>query len=132
LIGRPEDLLRELLKLCPEFYKTWQDEAYLWTDEDDGTFTHCGVFAAFSHHIADILKTTEQPQLESVFRYVEICMNDNDDVGRAAATCFLENVMNRTPELIDPGQFVPLLGPKSKDYCRAWDQFCGVRTAGLW
>ncbi|HEX8597999.1 MAG TPA: hypothetical protein VF952_05720 [Chloroflexia bacterium] len=132
MIGRPEDLFKDLLKLCPEFSKSWQDEAYLWTD-DDGTFTHCGVFMAFSHHIADILKRSEPHQLESVFRFVESCMNDNDeDVSTAAATCFLENLMNRTPELIDPKHFVPLLGPESKDYCRAWDEFCGVRTAGLW
>lgn len=59
-------------------------------------------------------------------------MHGDEDVQTAAATCFLENLMNRTPELIDPQRFVPLLGHESKEYCRAWDEFCGVRTEGLW
>jgi hypothetical protein len=127
----PQDLLDNLLALCPEFSKTWEDESYLWT-RDDGTFTECGVFAAFSHYIADILTNIEAPRLAEVFEYVERCMHGNEQVSTAAATCFLENLMNRTPEEIDPQRFVPLLGPDSKDYCQAWDEFRGLQTAGLW
>ncbi len=133
---RPEDMMSDLLKLCPEFSRTWEDESYLWTDADNGTFTVCGVLMAFSHHIADILRSSESPplypSLEPVFQYAERCMNANEDVRTAAATCFLENLMNRTPDQINPERFVPLLGPESRDYCRVWDEFCGVRTAGLW
>ena len=28
--------------------------------------------------------------------------------------------------------FVPYLGQESREYCKAWDQFTGVRTEGLW
>ena len=118
------------VELCPQFSTTWKDEAYLWTH--DGRFTHCGVFASFSHYITEVLTSPEPYALEAVFEYVEGCMHDSGDVGTAAATCFLENLLNRTPDTIDPKRFVPLLGAESREYCRAWDEFCGVRTEGLW
>ena len=52
--------------------------------------------------------------------------------GQPQLTCFLENLMNRTPSKIDPKTFVPLLGQRSREYCKAWDEFCGTRTDGLW
>jgi hypothetical protein len=132
VISTANRILSDLLGLCPEFSRTWAEEAYLWTDEATGNFTPCGVFATVSHHIADILISSLPAHLEAVFDYVERCMYDSEEVSTAAATCFLENLMNRTPEKIDPGRFVPLLGPESRTYCRAWDEFCGVRTEGLW
>jgi hypothetical protein len=29
-------------------------------------------------------------------------------------------------------RFIPYLGEKSKEYCRAWDEFTGVKSPGLW
>lgn len=104
----------------------------MWTDEETGTLSFCGVFAAFSHYVASILMSNEPCSIEAVFEYVERCMKYNEDISTAAATCFLENIMNRTPEQIYPSRFVPLLGTESRYYCRAWDEFCGVRTEGLW
>jgi hypothetical protein len=125
-------ILSDLLELCPEFSRTWADEADVWIDDASGTFTECGVFAAFSRYIVDILTSSLPTRLEAVFEYVERCMHDSEEVSTAAATCFLENLMNQTPELIDAGRFVPLLGPESREFCRAWDEFCGTRTEGLW
>ncbi|MDQ3930780.1 MAG: hypothetical protein M3328_16745 [Chloroflexota bacterium] len=124
----------DLLELCPDFSRTWEAEAYLYTDEENRIFSFCSVFSAFSHYVATLLTSEddEPPGLVPVFQYVERCMHDRGDVGTAAATCFLENLMNRTPSEIVPNRFVPLLGPESRYYCRAWDEFCGVRTEGLW
>ena len=44
----------ELLALCPTFGPWWNDERDLWVD-DDGEFATHGVFAAFSHFVADRL-----------------------------------------------------------------------------
>lgn len=129
--NRPGDVLSDLLEFCPHFLTTWESEAYLWTD-DDGIFTFCGVFAAFSHYIAIVLRSSELPDLEAVFQYVEHCIHNNEDLGTAAATCFLENLMNRIPEEIAPEPLMSLLGTDSREHCRAWDQFCGVQTERLW
>jgi hypothetical protein len=34
-------------------------------------------------------------------------------------------------EKLDSELFVDMLGPKSKEHCRAWDKFTGVKTKGL-
>jgi hypothetical protein len=121
----------ELLALCPEFQPWWEDERDLWT-QDDGTFTTHGVFAVFSHFIADRLAQGPAPELGPVFEYVESRLDDErSEVCDAATTCFLENLMNRVPETIAPSALVPLLGPKSRAFCRGWDEWCGVRTEGL-
>jgi hypothetical protein len=129
----PDEVFRDMLELCPQFELTWADEQYLWIN-DEGKFTFCGVFSAFSHYVATVLMSNEpsRQELAAVFQYIEKRMHDNEDIRTAAATCFLENLMNRTPERIDPKRFVPLLGEESRDYCRAWDEFCDVRTEGLW
>src|SRR4051812_34346248 len=113
----PNYILHNLLELCPLFITTWEDEAELWAD-DQGEFTSCGVFVAFSHYIGNILASNASESLAAVFQFVERCMRESEDVSTAAATCFLENLMNRTPELIDPRRFVPLLGVESRAYCR--------------
>ena len=131
-MNRPEQLMQELLALFPDFSQTWASESYSWTDEK-GRFTSCGVFAPFSHYVADDLRGSRRLDLEKVFKFAEQLMSDQDEeVSTAVATCFLENLMNRTPNELDPHAFVPLLGPGSRDYCRAWDEFCGTKTEGLW
>ena len=87
----------------------------------------------FSDYIAQRLADPEDGGFGAVFSYVEDQLTDKDtEVGNAVATCFLENLLNRTPDVIPPGRLVPLLGPRSREFCRAWDEFCGVRTDGPW
>ncbi len=127
-----EIIKADLISLCPDFAPAWDDEAYLWT-ADDGSISPLGVFAAFSHYIAARLSIRANPELQTVFDYVESKLTgDDSEVDNAACTCFLENLMNRVPESIPPQHLVPLLGPKSREFCRAWDRFCGVKTEGLW
>jgi hypothetical protein len=121
----------ELLALRPDFRPWWDDERDLWSHNEGECTTH-GVFSAFSHFVADRLSRGPAPELSPVFEYVESKLDDEDsEVSNAATTCFLENLMNRVPELIAPSSLVPLLGPKSREFCRAWDEWCGVRTEGL-
>lgn len=59
--------------------------------------------------------------------------NDESDFDNAICTCFLENLLNHASAGdVDYDRFIPLLGPKSREYCKAWDQFTGVRSPGLW
>lgn len=57
----------------------------------------------------------------------------NQDVQDAAATCFLENILNYdSAGRLKASSFVHLLGTESKAYCKARDEFTGVKTPGLW
>jgi hypothetical protein len=124
-------LLADLMVLRPDFTEMWADEAYLWED-NKGNFSPCGIFAVFSHYMAEVLNASKHQSVGDVFEFVEDCMHQSNDMATGVATCFLENLMNRTPGKIDPDSFIPLLGPRSREYCRAWDDFCGVKTKGLW
>lgn len=68
-----------------------------------------------------------------VFDVAERLMVEGDnEVKDAVATCFLENLLNvASAGRIDASKFVDLLGPESRAYCRAWDEFTGVHTEGL-
>jgi hypothetical protein len=126
-----EKIAAEMLALCPDFQPWWDDERTLWADDDGPLGVHA-VFAAFSHFIADQLPRRPTAELSPVFEYVESKLGAKDSVvASAAATCFLENLMNRVPGTLAPGLFVPLLGPRSRKFCRRWDEFRGMRTEGL-
>lgn len=121
----------ELLALRPDFRKWWDDERELWSN-DDGEFTTHGVFAVFSHFVADRLSRGPAPELADVFAYVESKLDDKDsEVSNAASTCFLENLIFRVPKIIAPAALIPLLGPKSRRFCRKIDEWSGVQTEGL-
>jgi hypothetical protein len=122
----------ELLALRPEFQSWLDDERSVWAD-DDGRFTIYGLFEVLSHLVADRLSRGPAPELAPVFDYVESKLDGLDsEVDNAATTGFLENLMNRVPDSIAPASLVPLLGARSRTFCRAWDEWCGVRTEGLW
>jgi hypothetical protein len=125
-----ETIKAELLSLCPAFAGVWAHERDLWTS-DDGSFTVHGVFAVFSDYIAERLAHAPDPEMQKVFEYVESKLTgDNSEVDNAACTCFLENLMNRVPDKIPAGHLVPFLGPKSRGYCLAWDDWCGIKPKG--
>lgn len=99
-----------------------------------GDTSVCGVMNEFSYYVKELLMTKQQniPLIKDVCNYIEYLLRHGDeDVQNAAATCFLENLMNITPEQIDPKHYIPYLGPLSKEYCRAWDEFTGIKTKGL-
>ena len=122
----------EVISLCPEFAPFWDDKCDLYVD-DDGSFSIHAVFTLFSRYIADRLMRSADPELHQVFEYVESKLTDDDsEVHNAACTCFLENLMNRVPDKIPAGHLIPFLGPKSRRFCRAWDEWCGMKTEGLW
>lgn len=126
-----ETIKAELLALCPDFALAWNDECDLFTS-DNGVFTVHAVFIVFSHYVADRLSRGRDPALKEVFDYVESKLTEDDsEVDNAATTCFLENLMNRVPTKIEAQYLIPLLGPKSRQFCRAWDEWCGVKTEGL-
>jgi len=121
----------ELCSLCPDFETRWDSERECWVS-DDGSFTVHGVFSAFSQFIADCIARGPSTRLQPVFDWVESKLTgDGSEVENAACTCFLENLMNRVPEQIRADCFVPLLGPKSRQFCRLYDEWCGIKTDGL-
>lgn len=99
-----------------------------------GDTSFAGGISKFSDYVIDLLihKKQNLSLIEEIFNYIEfLLVNGDEDVQNTVATCFLENILNITPEQIDPKLFVGYLGFKSRKYCQAWDEFKGVKTEGL-
>ncbi|HEV7301789.1 MAG TPA: hypothetical protein VGN72_20800 [Tepidisphaeraceae bacterium] len=56
----------------------------------------------------------------------------NEEVKNAVATGLIEAVLDEiSAGRLDASVIVNHLGPRTKAYCRAWDQFTGFKTEGL-
>lgn len=118
-------------KMFPSFFtsKVWEQHLEFWADENPG---FGNIISTFSDYCIELFLSKREDELKSVFLFVEEMLKNGDvSVRDAFATCFLENILNLVPSKISPIDFIPLLGPSSIDYCRAWDEFTGVKTPGL-
>lgn len=139
-----EVCIESLIKEFPEFLPIWDSykSEYKILDEEVcgitpfwGDTSFFGGMAKFSDYVSDLLKENEvnSMQISRIFSFMEyLLVNGDQDVKNGVTTCFLENILNQTPEQIDPNKFVQHLGIESKKYCQAWDEFSGIRTEGLW
>jgi len=121
-----------ILEKFPEFQPYWETYKQWWGSQESGFYND---ISEFSHYVIDLLiqKNSHPEKIKEIFNFVEyLIIRGDEDIKNAIHTCFLENILNQTPEKIDPNQFVPYLGHKSREYCKAWDQFTGVKTEGLW
>lgn len=119
----------------PEFKnsKTWKEDLEFWGGDKPGP---CDQMSTFGEFVTEEVLNAEKPSVNSqkVFDFIEMLMQNGDqDVIDIAATCFLENLINYTSwGNLEAAKFVHLLGKKSKEFCKGWDEFTGVKTPGLW
>jgi len=119
-----------ILTSYPEFQNgLWKEYLEDWGDDTPGFWNN---ISTFSHFAIELLKK-DSSLVPGIFQLAEeLLESGNDNVQNAICTCFLENIINATPEEVAPKKFVPFLGKKSKEYCKWWDEFTGVKTDGLW
>lgn len=87
----------------------------------------------FSEYAIGVIKANNTAEIENILDCAEFLLCNGDQlVQNAVATVFLEDLMNKDPDEIKFGSICKYLGKNSIDYCRAWDEFCGMRTEGLW
>lgn len=133
-----------LLNKFPDFYNSnsLKDEIALNCEEEVDIYTI--FFGLTSYVINELINkhaSVTQEELD-IYKYVEQirvrysdASDDTDEfhLDNAACTCFLENLINTASfGTIEYSRFIPFLGEKSKEYCRAWDEFTGVKSPGLW
>lgn len=87
----------------------------------------------FAEYTVDALRKEDDTELKKIFELVEFLLdNGNEAVKDAMATGYLECLMHKDPDKIKFRGFVKFMGSHSIEYCRAWDEFTGCRTDGLW
>lgn len=122
-----------ILQTFPEFKKIWEKEIIeSWGGESNDSV----IMIEFSRYIKNMIAKNDiadQSCIKLAFELAEKLMNEGASaVQDAVATCFLENLINAVAwGDIPPTSFIHLLGEESKKYCKAWDEFTGVKTEGL-
>lgn len=129
-----EQYMNLILKKFPNFHGAWQEYMDDWLEPGETSLNH--MMTALSHYAEDLMiKGGAEQELKNMFVLIEKLLQDGnpDYVHVAAATFFLENLINVASwGTISPFSFVHLLGEESKAYCKAWDEFSGDKTEGLW
>jgi hypothetical protein len=79
------------------------------------------------------IKRISADEMRLIFNLAETFMIEGDErLQTAIATGFLEALLAESSAgRLDFRRIAPFLGKKSREYARAWDQFCGVETDGL-
>ena len=120
----------ELIKeKFPRFHSYW--ETYI---RDHGSDLGITIqMLPFCKYTVDAIKSNNEAEIEKIFNFVEFLLcNGDDDVQTAITTSYLEALMSKDPEEIQFIHFAKYLGKNCREYCKAWDEFTGVRTKGLW
>lgn len=88
--------------------------------------------SAFATYVVGLIKEGHTQRLPFVFDMTEELLSYGDTtVQEAVTTCFLEYLLHAVSAEVPAERFISLLGPKSRAYSLAWDEFTGVQTVGL-
>ena len=136
----PNEATKTVIDKFPGLQKSiYWEGCYLYVDYNgEKDLECCGIMTALSMYVRDIMNTSlsaeKVQEIKEIFLLIEFFISGgNQSVQNAAATCFLENLINATSwGTLKPETFLCYLGPESKKYCKAWDEFTGVKTEGLW
>ena len=127
-----EAAVRLILERVPEFLSRWRRHQEYWQGASPGL---CIDMAEFAHYVAeDLIPSGKTDRVDKALELIEeLITKGSSEVQTAATTCFLESLLHQASMgNIDARSFVSFLGPESRAFCKAYDQFTGVHTEGLW
>lgn len=129
-----DNMMRVILQHFPEYHFSWQEHIIYWAGDE--SLRSIGIdINNFAHYVADKIKNELNEQfLTQVFELIENFITFGDDEVQYAATSFLQDITNtfsHYTEQIPYEFYIPLLGPRSKAFCRYLDEFYGTETPGL-
>ncbi len=92
------------------------------------------VFEEFGSCLCTHAVSMDRSELANVLSTIEeLLVHGTQSVKEAVATGALECILHTADtDAFDIAILLPFLGRESKEYCRAWDEFTGVKTKGLW
>jgi hypothetical protein len=116
----PQELLRAVLQLLPDFADYWGKPTNYFRDSD-GSFSLHGLFSELTNYVKANFDKLDDVKRHALFKFVEECVvidpQSESGVSNAACTCFLENLAGEG----DLSQsIVSYLGIKSKEYFDNW------------
>jgi hypothetical protein len=134
MVGIAEQIVKSFLSKIPDLKESLVISVDDWL-QDDGTMSASLLCVNLARGVKTFFESEETSveEFEDIFNVVEhlLVASDSKEIKDAVATCFLESLLNEPPENISCN-WTQYLGDKSRDFCRAMDDFHGVRTAGLY
>jgi hypothetical protein len=122
-------MLQTLCQVFPGF----RDKLVAATDEwitDEGQLLPFVWMHILTESVVAELQVGNYADADTWFEVIERLLVEGDgEVQAIIATGFLEGMQHQTQ--LEGKYWAPLLGPLSRQHCRAMDQFHGVATAGL-
>ena len=128
-----DNMISTILHDIPEYDTSWQEHVKYWGNDPERTI---GIDSMnFASFVVDKTKNQfSKDFLIRVFDLIERFLEfGNEDVEHAAMS-FLQdftNALSHYSERIPFGSYIPLLGPRSKAFCRYLDGLYGTKTPGL-
>ena len=129
--GMDADVLFERIGEISELFANAIDDTKRDWDGAPGPYI---LMSSICHCIADNISKLNKQELKTVFDIIEdLLESDNDSTKDLVCTSFLENLQN----LASTGKFdfrtvAGNLGRESIAFCKAWDNFTGVKTDGIY
>lgn len=127
-------ILQMIIESYPQSWNYLVKNVEDWLPEK-GPITPCSILRHISHLVKEEFLKDEYDHSKELFKLIEdFIVRGSENVANAACTCFIENLQNYCggSDGFEPNHFVSLLGPKSIDYAKEWDEFTGVKTEGLY
>ncbi len=118
----------ELIKFIKETYPDVEPYLRAYTEDDE-----CGLYIKlipFYDFLKDSIPSMTENELKKLCGFIEKLITDGDEeVACAACVGILESLMNLGDAgKIDFPKLAKFLGPESREYCLAWDAFCGCES----
>lgn len=125
-----DTLLTELASAIPELVALDLKVKDQWSPEAPPATLH---MIEIAHAVAKNATELSSDQLRRFFASIESAlMNGEQDIKDVIATGFLEALLAKSSAgCLDFAVLIPFLGPATRSYCCAWDEFTGVDTPGL-
>jgi hypothetical protein len=133
VMSKVSTLVIKLESITSGFSEVWSD--WLKEDEEFGDGEEPNehtVFLEYNEFIIPQIDTLSSENKIILFSYIEDSLNSNDgNLSEAIATCFLESLLQKSARF-RPDNYFPFLGSESIKHSKAWDEFNGIKTNGLW
>ena len=128
-----ENCMTCVLRSVPEFAEAWQRHLEYWGEDERSIGIDIGAFLDLTTEL--LAKDSYQVEtLSKIFSVIERLLVDGDSsVVYGVKSMFLEDLLTSSERgRFDPSRFVPLLGPRSKEFCKINDSSWYKKRPGIW
>lgn len=120
-----DESLKMLSKTYPGFREAFAKNADSWIS-NDGEFLYYILISDLSNVLIKNISEGNYENTEELFLLVEkLLIEGSEYVSNLISVGFLESLQNQTT--VEPNYWAPLLGPEAVSFCKARDEFQGIK-----